>query len=166
MNQAASHEGIFWIEGSEGLALVLRPRGDHWLQEEVARLKRHGFDVLISMLEEDEAGWLGLRQEGIYAEKEELEFVSFPIPDHHVPPDPQAFRTFAADIAHRLAEGQKVAVHCQGSIGRATVTAACALVHRGWPPSEALRAIEAARGYEVPDTEEQRQWILAYRADA
>jgi protein-tyrosine phosphatase len=55
-------------------------------------------------------------------------------------------------------------VHCRGSIGRATVTAACTLIHLGWTPQAALSAIQAARGCAVPDTQEQEDWILRYKA--
>lgn len=159
-------DGLFWIEGAPGLALVLRPRGDHWLEKEIALLKRSGVDTLVSMLEEEEAGWLGLRKEGLYAERAGITFVWFPIPDHHVPPDRKKFAAFVLGIVERLNAGERVAVHCQGTIGRATVTAACVLIEMGWSARVALSAIELARGCEVPDTEEQREWIMRYKAEA
>jgi len=157
-------DGLFWIEGAGGLALVLRPRGDHWLEKEIALLKRNGVDTLVSMLEEEEAGWLGLRKEGLYAERAGIRFVSFPIPDHHVPPDRKAFTVFVLGIVKRVSAGERVAIHCQGTIGRATVTAACVLIEMGWDARVALNSIELARGCEVPDTEEQLEWILGYKA--
>ena len=159
-------DSLFWIDGAPGLALVLRPRGDRWLEQELAQLRQSGVDTLVSMLEEEEADWLGLRKEGMLAERAGIAFVSFPIPDHHVPPDREQFTAFVAGIADRLESGERVAVHCQGTIGRATVTAACTLLHLGWNPHAALEAIERARGCEVPDTEEQREWIMSYKADA
>jgi len=93
-----------------------------------------------------------------------MDFLSFPIPDHHVPPDPRAFRSFVAGLADRLRAGERLGVHCWGSIGRATVTAACALIELGWKPQAALAAVEAARGCQVPDTPEQEEWILRYEA--
>jgi len=159
-------DGLFWVEEAAGLALVLRPRGDHWLEKEIALLKRSGVDTLVSMLEEEEAGWLGLRKEGLYAEQAGICFVSFAIPDHHVPPNRKAFTAFVLGIVKRLHAGERVAVHCQGTIGRATVTAACVLIEMGWDAQAALNAIERARGCEIPDTEEQLEWILAYKASA
>ena len=70
----------------------------------------------------------------------------------------------AMGLADRLRTGERIGVHCRGSIGRSTVTAACALIHLGWQPQAALEAIAAARGCAVPDTEEQRRWILSYEA--
>ena len=93
-----------------------------------------------------------------------LKFISYPIPDTHIPVDTASFRAFAARLADRLRAGEHIGVHCRGSIGRSTVTAACALIHLGWTPKEALAAIEAARGFSVPDTQEQEDWILRYKA--
>jgi len=108
---------------------------------------------------------LGLGEESSLAIKIGLQFLSHPIPDVHVPSSTIAFREFAAGLADRLLAGEHIGVHCRGSIGRSTVTAACALIHLGWTPQAALAAIEAARGCLVPDTLEQRDWILRYKAE-
>lgn len=157
---------IFWIEGNPrpDLAVVARPRGDDWLHAEMAELKAGGLDTLVSLIEKREAEWLGLADERRAAEKAGLQFLSFPIQDGTVPKHVADFRWFVNDLALRVRKGERVGVHCQGSIGRATVTAACTLIHLGWTPDAALRAIEEARGCPVPDTEQQERWILAYEA--
>jgi protein-tyrosine phosphatase len=157
---------ICWIEGSPPvtLAIVLRPQGGEWLADELARMKRGGIQTLVSLLEEEEAGWLGLDREPALAKQAGMEFVSFPIPDTQVPPHRAAFRQFVVGLANRLRHGECIGVHCRGSIGRSTVTAAATLIHLGWKAEVALTAIERARGCPVPDTEEQRRWILAYEA--
>jgi protein-tyrosine phosphatase len=116
------------------------------------------------MLENEEAKELGLEDEGLLANRAGLTFLSHPIPDRHVPPDVANFKSFASELAKRLGEGERVAVHCRGSIGRATITTASTLIELGWNPQAALTAIEAARGCPVPDTNEQRDWILRYEA--
>lgn len=157
---------VFWVGGDPriGLAIVLRPRGDHWLEDDMQRLKAAGIDALVSLLPEEEAEWLGLIDEGSAARRAGIEFLSHPIPDAHIPIDEKSFRAFVAYLAGRIAGGARIGMHCQGSIGRATVTAACTLVHLGWQPADALEAIERARGVPVPDTDEQFRWILAYEA--
>ena len=127
-------------------------------------LKRGGIDTLVSLLEIREAEWLGLEEEPAAAEKAEIEFLSHPIRDTQVPESVIGFRTFVAGLAERLRSGERIGVHCRGSIGRATVTAACTLMHLGWTSRAALAAIHRARGCEVPDTDEQRAWIMAYEA--
>lgn len=159
-------EDIFWIGGNPrpGLAIVARPRGGDWLEDEMSHMKSGGIDTLVSLLEKDEADWLGLGSEAVEAARAGIEFVSYPIPDTHVPSRIASFRTFVADLAARLRKGERIGVHCRGSIGRATVTAACMLIHLGWKPGDALNAVEETRGCPVPDTEEQRAWIMAYEA--
>ena len=159
---------VFWIESSHQprskLAIVLRPRGDQWLEDEILRLKNSGVQTLVSMLEDWEADSLGLSDEANAADRAGLNFLSYPIPDTMTPLDLVGFRGFINALADRLRAGQGIGVHCRGSIGRSTIAAACCLIHLGWKPGDALSAIEAARGCRVPDTRQQREWILAYKA--
>lgn len=157
---------IFWIEGKGAphLAIVMRPRGDDWLEDELRRISRSGVEMIVSMLEPFEADMLGLSEEEPLACAAGMQFLSYPIPDTHVPRDVISFRSFVGRIAERLKNGEHVGVHCRGCIGRATIAAACALIHLGWDPREALNAIQEARGVSVPDTPEQEGWILRYKA--
>lgn len=156
--------GIFWVIGNPPapLAIVLCPRGGPGLKTQMAQLKRDGIDTLVSLLEEDEADWLELGDERQLAESVGMEFLSFPIPDTHIPTNTAEFTEFVIGLAARLRASKRLGVHCRGSIGRATVTAACTLIHLGWKPADALEAIEIARGCPVPDTREQEAWILRY----
>jgi len=158
---------VFWIEGSPAaaLAIVLCPFGGPGLEDELRALKAAGVETLVSLLQKDEAEWLGLGAEEALAAKVGMEFLSHPIRDANVPKDAMAFREFAAGLAERLRAGERIALHCRGSIGRAPMTAACTLVHFGWKAKTALAAIEAARGCAVPDTDEQWKWIVGYRAE-
>jgi protein-tyrosine phosphatase len=157
---------VFWIEGKPpaSLAIVLCPRGDDGLKDELLELKRGGIEALVSLLERDEADMLGLGEEGLWAGTVGLQFIFHPIPDGHVPPNLADFQAFVSDLADRLRAGEHIGVHCRGSIGRATVTAACTLIELGWAPNDALAAIGLARGCDVPDTQEQENWILRYKA--
>lgn len=143
---------------------MLCPRGNDLLREEMARLEKGGIQTLVSLLEKDEAAWLGLKEEDRMASEAGIQFLSHPLPDANVPLDSDAFRVFVAGLAVRLLAGEHIGVHCRGSIGRSTITAACALIHLGWPARKAQAAIEAARGCAVPDTLEQERWILQYKA--
>jgi len=159
-------DDVFWIEGTPpvGLAIVLRPRGDDWLKDDLMRIKQSGVETLVSLLDPNEALWLGLGEEGRLAKQAGMRFLSYPILDVHVPANVATFRAFVAGLADRLRAGERIGVHCRGSIGRSTVTAACALIHLGWKAKDALAAIQAARGCVVPDTTEQQRWILKYKA--
>jgi protein-tyrosine phosphatase len=148
------------------LAVVLCPRGGRHLHGELRHLKRAGIQTLVSLLSEEQIEMLELAEEPSLAQRLGMQFLSHPIPDHQLPPDPHAFRAFVSDLADRLRAGERIGVHCWGSIGRATVTAACTLIHLGWQPATALAAVESARGCPVPDTEEQEHWILNYKVHA
>jgi protein-tyrosine phosphatase len=173
--------GIYWIygdasvplasppEGARGfspipLAVVLCPRGGRHLAGQLRHVQRAGVNTLVSLLSEEQVAMLELGKEGEVANSLGMQFLHHPIPDHELPRDERAFRAFVGDLANRLRIGQRIGIHCWGSIGRATVTAACTLIHLGWNPGTALAAVEAARGCPVPDTEEQENWILNYKA--
>lgn len=158
--------GIFWIKGRPHapLAIVIRPHGDDLLEDELLRLKQSGIETVVSMMEDWEADSLGLADEGQLAKQVGLKFLNFPIPDTRIPLNAEAFRNFVTGLATRLSAGEHIGIHCRGSIGRSTVAAACALMHLGWSADRALEAIEDARGYPVPDTQEQEEWILHYKA--
>ena len=111
---------VFWIKGNPPapLAIVLKPRGGDWLEDDLLRMKRDCVETLVSLLEKDEADLLALGDEGPVAEKIGLRFLSYPIPDVHTPPNTAAFREFVAGLADRLRAGEHIGVHCRGSIGR------------------------------------------------
>ncbi len=157
---------VFWIEGTPPvpLAVVLCPRGGSMLEDELRSIAQSGVRTLVSLLEPNEADWLGLSQEGALAGQLGMQFLSYPILDVHVPANVQSFRQFVSGLADRLQAGEHIGMHCRGSIGRAPLTAACTLIHLGWGAKDALAAIQAARGYGIPDTKEQLRWILNYKA--
>jgi protein-tyrosine phosphatase len=156
---------IYWleIEPPVTMAIVSCPRAES-LKSDLIEVRAGGIDTVVSLLEPDEAEWLGLGDERRLAEEAGLKFISFPIPDANVPLDPKKFRKLIADLAHRVTEGEIIGVHCRGCIGRSTVTAACILIQMGYSSDAALAGIEAGRGCAVPDTREQERWILHYKA--
>lgn len=152
---------IFWI-GDTGLAIVLRPRGDDWLENDLQRIHMAGIQLIVSTVENWEARTLGLAEEGDIAERVGMRFISYPMQDRSTPNDREDFTDFVSMLAKRLETGEKIGVHCRGCIGRSTLVAASTLIKRGWPADRALDEIERARGCSVPDTEEQRDWIVDF----
>jgi protein-tyrosine phosphatase len=149
-----------WITAQ--LAIVPRPRGEDWLDDEMLALREAGIDAVISMLEKNEnneARMLGLEREAIPAELASLGFVNFPIPDRGTPLEKATFENFLENIEYFPANGKRVGIYCRASIGRSSVTAAGLLIRSGVPAKDAWLQISISRDCLVPDTEEQREWV-------
>jgi protein-tyrosine phosphatase len=123
-------------------------------------LRQAGVDVVVSLLESDEADQLGLSEESKVAEAHGIRFISFPIPDRGVPASVPATIALMAGIAGALEEGKNVAVHCRQGIGRSGLIAAGVLATSGVSADDAIKAASSARGLAVPETSEQRLWVL------
>lgn len=143
------------------LAIIARPRGGDWLCDEIAGLSRDGIDVVVSMLTTQEAEELGLRDQEKECAAARVAFVNVPIPDRAVPPNRDRFLAQVDEVAALLRDGRSIGVHCRASIGRSSVLAASVLVRFGWDAGEAFKALEKARGCSVPDTPEQKKWVVA-----
>jgi protein-tyrosine phosphatase len=156
---------IFWVQDGQPprVAIVPRPRGLDWLRDDLAALKAGGLDILVSFLPAYEAEELGLSEEAQIAAEAGLEFIAYPILDRTVPVDLPDFRTLVSRLAAEVRAGRRVGAHCRGSIGRSTVLIAALMIALGADAETALAQIERARGFQVPDTPEQRAWILAFQ---
>ena len=153
-----------WIEGAwrGRLAIMPRPRGGDWLEEEIQSWRRSGVDVVVSLLTREEQTELNLRDEESICRANSIEFISFPIVDRSVPSSAEAFSEQMIKLAEHLANGQNIAVHCRQGIGRAALVAIRLLTLSGMEPAPAIERVGAARGCVVPETPEQRRWITDF----
>ena len=158
---------VLWIGEAtpSRLAIVLRPRGGDGLQADVEEVRAAGIDVLVSLLTSEDAEELGLTEEGRIAKQLGMQFISYPILDRCTPSDLVSFRRLVADLRDQVRAGRSIGAHCRGCIGRATVLLASIMIALGWRAGEALQRIEQARGFQVPDTDEQLEWILKFRLE-
>ncbi len=152
---------LHWIEMPGRLAIMARPRAGDWLEMDVAGWKTSGVDLIVSLLECEEVSELALQREAELCRASGIEFVSFPISDRGVP-DLLPTSALARSIADGIAKGRSIAIHCRAGIGRSSIVAACVIICLGIEAVEALTMIRAARGVIVPDSEEQRDWIIAF----
>ncbi|MBI3244628.1 MAG: dual specificity protein phosphatase family protein [Chloroflexi bacterium] len=152
---------IYWIEGPwQGrLAILTRPRGRDWLEDDVAVWQRAGLDLVVSLLTMDESAELGLEREGEIAHRQGLEYISFPIADRKVPTSREDAHKLIQQLTARLSEGKHIGVHCRQGVGRSALLAASVLVSSAVGVGPAFERIEKARGCPVPDTPEQRLWV-------
>lgn len=155
---------VFWVAGTwKGrLGILPRPRGGDWLGDETAAWREAGVDMVVSLLEPAEAAQLVLEEEAAAAASSGVVFRAFPIPDRGVPTSKELVVELASEIIDALDEGRSVAVHCRQGIGRSGLIVGGVLVAAGKDPVIAIKTVAQARGLEVPETEEQRQWLTDF----
>jgi protein-tyrosine phosphatase len=148
----------FWVAtvGKGRLAVMPRPRGEEWLEDDVRTLAAEGVHLVVSLLTSDEQRELGLDREPELCARHRIGYVSFPIRDRDVPDSKADVVHLARGVAADLRAGRNVVIHCRAGIGRSALIAGAVLIVEGWTDEEAFWAIGAARGFEVPETIEQR----------
>lgn len=151
--------------GSGFLAVMAKPVAGEWADDEFSGLHDGGLRQVVSLLEDHEAFELSLSDERELCERHGLSFISYPIPDRGVPPTVRSFADLTRCIYEESAGGRSTVVHCRAGIGRTGLVAAGVLLHAGFGVDEALDRISERRGINVPDTDEQRAWLLANRND-
>jgi protein-tyrosine phosphatase len=142
------------------LAMMARPVPGEWIDEQFSGLAALGTDRVVSLLEPSEAVELGLGEEATYCVRHGMRFLSFPINDRGVPESLPDFRSCTQMLYETMGAGLNTVIHCRAGIGRASLMVAGVLLHAGFQPEECLAHISKARGIEVPDTDEQRAWLL------
>jgi protein-tyrosine phosphatase len=152
---------IYQVEliGSGSLSVMAKPVSGEWIEDEFSSIARVGINRIVSLLEEGEALEVGLSEERELAEKNGIEFISFPIPDRGLPSSIEQFSKFTKRLYHEAAGGKHTVVHCRAGIGRTGIVAAGILLHCGYEPLEAFEHISNKRGVSVPDTQEQIEWV-------
>jgi len=155
---------IFWIDGIQRgrLGIAARPRGGDWLEDEIQAWRAAGVDVVVSLLTPAEISELAVEGEEAVCRRQGMAFRSLAIPDRGVPTSIDSLNRLAAALRAALYAGKSVAVHCRQGIGRSSMVAAMVMISSGEEPDQALQRIEKARGCAVPETPEQRNWILHF----
>ena len=157
---------LYWIPGPwrGKLAIVTRPRGGDWLEDEAAGWRRAGLNMVVSLLEEEEANQLQLEREKDAAKLSGIDFVSCPIPDRSVPPSTPNVLALLKRITTTLDNGKNVAIHCRQGVGRSGLVAASALVSSGMDAGKATELVSRARGVTVPEIAAQLAWLQTVEA--
>ena len=144
------------------VSIMARPRGGDWLLDEVKALHASGVDILVSLLTPAEVYELDLAEEAAFCQQQGITYLSLAIPDRSVPPFSEPTFLFLKQLRTSLSEGKHLAFHCRHGLGRAVLMAASVLVLTGLTPEHAFDLLSRARGYAVPETEEQRAWVIAF----
>lgn len=158
---------MYWIEGPwpGRLAISPRPRGGEWLKDEIRSWSQSGIDVVVSLLTRDEMKDLELNEEAELCRAHNISFISFSIEDLGVPASRSEALNLVSALERLLVEGHGIVIHCRGGIGRSGLLAASLLVSSGIEPEAAIGRVSDARGFSVPETAQQVQWVRDF-ADA
>ena len=152
---------LYWItDAPHGrLATMPRPRAGDWLADELTSMKTLGVDAVVSLLTNDEIAELELQHEPSICKDIGLTYISYAIADRNVPTSVDDFLAFTNHLHDFLCDDRGVAIHCRMGIGRSSLVAACLLVKSGLSVSAAFASISRARGIDVPDTNDQLEWV-------
>ena len=155
---------LYWIDGpwTGKLAIFAHPRGGEGLLDEIRALKEDGLDVIVSLLTKEEDEEINLLEEQAGCEGLGLQFIQFPINDVSVPASSAATLELVNALDEFLSKAHNVGIHCRAGVGRSGMIAACLLMMRGLSPEEALEEVSNARGVIVPQTDEQREWLIEF----
>ncbi|MEZ5480278.1 MAG: protein-tyrosine phosphatase family protein [Thiolinea sp.] len=130
------------------------------LPDTLQTLQQQGITKLVSLLEHDEAEKLGMADEAAACAQAGLDFEQFPIPDHQIPADNQAFQLLSSQLYQELQDGAKLAIHCYAGIGRAGLLAGSLLIRDGMNAGAAAELLSDRRGFMVPQTRQQYLYLL------
>ena len=155
---------LFWIRTNAlgRLAIGPRPRGGDWLADEMRVWKEAGVEFVVSLLTGNEVAELGLADEEQLCDENGMQFLSFPIGDRSVPMSKASVQQLVAALATEIGKGRSIAIHCRQGIGRAPLIAICLLVQLGMQPAIAIQRVSEARGCAVPETAEQKRWLMEF----
>jgi ADP-ribosyl-[dinitrogen reductase] hydrolase len=136
------------------------------IERRLGALLEAGFDAFIDLTEPGE-----LLPYDAYLPAGVL-YVRKGIPDHGTPRAPEDMTEILGALDAALGAGRRVYVHCRAGIGRTGTVIACHLIERGLSATAALiRLNELWKGSdrsdtwpEVPETDAQREYILAWTA--
>ncbi len=141
------------------LFIMPKPSGER-LHEDIKHYCSLGADTLISLLDHSEIQAFSLQNEGGICADNKIEFINFPIADFGLP-DREHFKALTRDVTNRLNSGKGVAVHCRAGIGRSGMLTCCVLAGFTGSAIGAIEMVTQARGVAVPDTQEQRAFIIS-----
>lgn len=147
--------------GNGTLCIMPKPDGYN-LEEAIAYFRLLGINRVVSLLEDHEIRRFELAKEGILCDRNGIHFTHYPITDSQLPRDLQTFQLLVKGLHAELTQGNNITIHCRAGIGRTGILAACILRRDGYAPETAIQMLSQARGFPMPETNAQYDFILDF----
>ena len=81
------------------LSVMAKPVSGEWIEEEFSQISNYGIKKIVSLLEIAEERTVGLSDEKTLSEKNNMSFVSFPIPDRGLPSSIEKYSNFIKELS-------------------------------------------------------------------
>lgn len=137
--------------------------GASHLAAELLALKALKVEGLCSLLDNNEIKHIGLESEGSLCKHLGIDFWHFPISDAQPPKNIAEAHQLILDLVKHAQAGKKLVLHCYGGIGRSGTIALAVLHHLGYSLEEMMKKATLIRGFHVPQTFSQENWLREYR---
>lgn len=148
------YKPVATVETEEPQLIPFGPRGFHWIQRnQLAATPRPGLtaDLVhdLKALRKVQIDHLVTLEESKtvpedIAATEGISITHMPIDDMQPPTDKEQTLELMQEIQHRIEQGERVAVHCRGGLGRTGTILASYLVFSGMKPEQAINKVRCA----------------------
>lgn len=129
-------------------------------------MKEQGITKIYCLQEEDELQYLAeetAKQREDSLSELGIELIHSPIGDFRIPTPEQAKR-LSKMIMNDVIGGKSILIHCMGGLGRSGTIAACALVHYGLKPDEAINLVRTVRPGTL-ETDQQVAFVMGFGSE-
>ena len=134
------------------------------LASDLESLREWGARGLLSLIEDHEFALLGVASLGKQVEALGMHWWHLPIRDMGTPDAhfESRWRETGQELRRLLGEGESIAVHCRGGLGRTGTIAARLLVELGSEPALAIERVRETRPGSI-ETREQEAFVYSCR---
>ena len=126
------------------------------LDKDLDKIKKQGYDVVVSLIEDHEFKELRVTKLQEVTESFGMQWIWAPITDGGVP-EGRAYEGLNS-VVDLLESNQSVFVHCKGGLGRAGTVTAWALTHFERTSESAIREVRSARKGAIENWQ-QEEWV-------
>lgn len=118
-------------------------------------------DVLATLLEEPEMGYLKIPDIRAIAQHKGMQSVWFPIQDFGAPQSITELDALVTLLLSAVEQGKTVVIHCRAGLGRTGLVTASCLVRLGYTPHDAFAQVRAVRPGSV-ETPAQESFVQSF----